>query len=81
MKEKIMEVMSLCYDVTENTKHDAFFNFSAHVKWVTVEIHEGGWVGDADPNYRKDVYLNSKHNNPLKELNALIAKLSRYLED
>ena len=46
MQEQItqlhLEILALCFAVKAKG-HDAFYDYSAHVNWVTVMVYLGGW--------------------------------------
>ena len=46
MKEKVLQIMELCYDISNTTKHDVFFSYSPHVSQVSINIHHNGWIND-----------------------------------
>ena len=57
MKDRIHALFDLCLRAKEKG-HDCFFEYSAHVDAITVRTYAGGWVKDADPDYRMTAYLN-----------------------
>ena len=46
MQEQItqlhLEILALCFAVKAKG-HDAFYDYAAHVNWVTVRVYFGGW--------------------------------------
>lgn len=42
-KTKIIELLELCMEINEETKHDVFFSYSPHVKWIDVSYYFNGW--------------------------------------
>ena len=46
MQEQItqlhLEILALCFAVKAKG-HDAFYDYAAHVNWVTVRVYLGGW--------------------------------------
>ena len=46
MQEQItqlhLEILALCFAVKAKG-HDAFYDYAAHVDWVTVRVYLGGW--------------------------------------
>lgn len=52
MKEKVLKIMYMCYEISNNTKSDVFFHYSPHTNAVEVWIYENGWIS-------KDELVNS----------------------
>lgn len=50
----------------------AFFDFSGHTATIYIRIHENGWVPNADPDYKLDVYIDQKHlSQAIKDLEVI----------
>lgn len=41
--DRLHGVLTLCMEISNNTKADAFFNYSPHVDCYSVNIHRDGW--------------------------------------
>ena len=48
---KMQEIVGLCYEVSNFTKHKAFFNYAPHVDVITVCVYIDGVMEDTDPLY------------------------------
>ena len=48
MKDQIAEIVKLCLEITVNTQHDVFFEYSAHINEIEVRIHKNGWESQKD---------------------------------
>jgi len=53
IKSKIASLVKLSMQITEDTDHDMFFDYSGHVNQFSVDIHIGGW--DTNRN-RKEIF-------------------------
>jgi len=83
-KAKVLEILSLAIDVSHNTKHDVFVDYSGHVKSLQVRISEGGWREAQDTEELLSTYLKknkSSRNVKFKELNKTIDELKRLLNN
>ena len=58
MQEQItqlhLEILALCFAVKAKG-HDAFYSYSPHVDWVTVNVYVDGWSNEKE--YNKLDYL------------------------
>ena len=81
-REKIQEIIGLIYDLNEKTKHEWFFNFSGHVKTVSVYYsrvvkEKCDYCGSGKE--AKSVYLT--YSTSYNGLNNLIKELKTYLPE
>lgn len=61
-KTKIIELLELCMEINEETKHDVFFSYSPHVKWIDVSYYLNGWEKYKDATLFQRIDVNSKDN-------------------
>ena len=47
IKQLHSDILQLCFAVKENG-HDAFYTYSAHVGWASVNIYINGWGEDKE---------------------------------
>ena len=46
--DRLHGVLTLCMEISNNTKADAFFSYSPHVNSYMVYVHRDGWVEGAE---------------------------------
>lgn len=46
IQDKLMKIISLCYEISNKTDADVFFNYSPHVNYITVYYYENGYHDD-----------------------------------
>lgn len=46
--DRLHGVLTMCMEITNTTKADCFFDYSAHIHSYDVVIHRDGWVECAD---------------------------------
>ena len=69
----LQKIILKAYEITKNTKHDVFVNFSGHVNWLDVTIYINGWKEIEDPDIKKRAILDSKK--AIKQLTEIIKEL------
>lgn len=70
--ERLHGVLTLCMEITNNTKADCFFDYSAHVNTYNVIIHRDGWVDGEDGEWI-DTVTDITEDNIMATLNKLAA--------
>ena len=63
----ILEIEELVLNISSNTDHDIFFNYSGHVKKIEVGYCEHGWTKDKKIIKILDIFLDINED-PEKEL-------------
>ena len=63
----ILEIEELVLNISSNTDHDIFFNYSGHVKKIEVGYCEHGWTKDKKIINILDIFLDINED-PEKEL-------------
>lgn len=48
IQDKLMKIMSLCYEISNKTDADVFFHYSPHVNCITVYYYENGYHDDEE---------------------------------
>lgn len=73
IKEKLLEIISLCLDINSREKNTCFYRLHGHVKLLNVDVHENGWDRRDMEGYKNiEVWL--RYNNR-SELGGVIVKL------
>lgn len=49
--DRLHGVLTLCMEISNNTKADAFFNYSPHVNTYMVYVYRDGWKEGAAPEF------------------------------
>lgn len=44
-------IVGHCYEISTQTKADAFFDYAPHTSEITIRIYPDGWSAEADPEY------------------------------
>jgi len=57
VREYIVKITGLAYDVNSKTNHDVFVDFAGHVDSITVRVDLGGWNKDKDEDYKWSAYF------------------------
>lgn len=52
-----LELLTRCMEISENTPHDVFFEFSPHINAIELHIHREGWKKNENGNMIS-IYLN-----------------------
>lgn len=74
-RQQICKVLDMCLQINgvQASKREltgnhptAFFNFSGHVGWVYIDVHESGWTPGEDPS--KKYYACISHPGGLEKL-------------
>ena len=42
------QILATCYEISTQTKADAFFDYSPHISGIIISIHPNGWSEDDD---------------------------------
>ena len=51
----ISQIVVLCIKVTENTKHDVFFDYSGHIDAIWIHYNQDGWQAENSSKTVKDI--------------------------
>ena len=81
LKEKVLEIAGLVYDLNQNTKEDWFFDYSGHVNSIGIYYHKikEGSCSKCGVQEKEYIYLCHVLNcNLHTPLNDLIKKLKSY---
>ncbi len=86
MKDKIGRIAALCYQISEETKIDVFFDYSPHVCSISIRVYKSGWIEDTIPVWLKcdrsdsGIYMSGQLYKKGSE-NDIISELEAMLED
>lgn len=50
-EDLLTEIVGHCYEISTQTKADAFFEYAPHTSEITIRIYPDGWYAEADPEY------------------------------
>lgn len=75
IKNKLMEIMGLCYEISEMTYADVLVRYNPHVNNITVLVYEDGLL-DTDKPY----YLAYNEKISIELLDKIIIKLNDLYE-
>lgn len=50
-EDLLKRIVAYCYAISTQTNADAFFDYSPHIKAITIRIYPDGWSDEADPEY------------------------------
>ena len=87
IREYMVKISGLVFDVNTKTNHDVFLDFSGHVNQLAFNYHKNGWKRDADAAFSMSTYINdgvdSEENlkKMIKKLKLLLADATCNLED
>ncbi len=79
MKELLQKIIIKAYEITTNTKHDAFVKYWGHINSIEVSIIRDGWKPNKDNSFCRDVYLNRE--NTKEELERVLKVLEEYYQE
>ena len=57
MSNLISEIMSICYEINQQTKAHCFFNYSGHVNNFSVQHFPNGWANGLSDEEHNKSYL------------------------
>ena len=57
VKEKMLKIMELGFEVNRKEKHTVFIRFSGHCELFEVSIHSKGWKNGVGADFFKDMFL------------------------
>lgn len=78
VKEKILKIMELGFEVNSREKNTVFIRFSGHCEIFEVSIHSKGWKEGLGADFFKDIYFGSwSENEARKKLDEIIEKLEK----
>jgi hypothetical protein len=80
IKKLIGEIIELAIEVTNQTKHDVFVNYSGHVNSINVNYHVNGYYSGAPQTYIVDLYIDLDENK-ISKLKQAKRKLKKLLEE
>ena len=69
--DRLHGVLTLCMEITNNTKADCFFRYSAHLNCYSVDIYRDGWTVGTDIECVADILDITEEN-----VNATLDKLA-----
>lgn len=60
----LKEIIAYCYQISTQTKADAFFDYIPHIKAISIRIYHNGWSAKSEPGYlnykgNRDIYFNN----------------------
>lgn len=79
MKELLQKIILKVYEITINTKHDAFVKYWGHVNSIEVSIIRDGWKPNKDNSFSKDICLDRE--NAKEELEIVLKILEEYYRE
>ena len=78
VKEKMLKIMELGFEVNRKEKNTVFIRFSGHCELFEVSIHSKGWKNGVGADFFKDIYFSSSpENETRKNLDEIIEKLEK----
>lgn len=80
------EIIKRAVEISRNTPHDVFVNYSPHVDSMSICIHEGGWKSIFSANTSKkeeffNIYFGGQFGNPDKQLFDIYKRLAELEKD
>ena len=57
VKEKMLKIMELGFEVNRKEKNTVFIRFSGHCELFEVSIHSKGWKNGVEADFFKDMFL------------------------
>lgn len=79
MKKLTNEIFRLCRDISMETSHDVFLNYSPHVQGIEIGIHTDGWIKNASKDKGFCIYLISEWKTP-EEIEQELENCIEYLK-
>jgi hypothetical protein len=80
IKKLIGEITELAVQVTNNTKHDVFVDYRAHINTFAIIVHIDGWDKNRNPKEILRLSLNWD-DEKIKKLKQTKRKLKKLLEE
>lgn len=78
VKEKMLKIMELGFEVNRKEKNTVFIRFSGHCELFEVSIHSKGWKNGVGADFFKDIFFSSSpENETRKSLDEIIEELER----
>lgn len=78
VKEKILKIMELGFEVNRKEKNTVFIRFSGHCELFEVSIHSKGWKNGVGADFFKDMFLARLSQRETEEkLDEIIEELER----
>lgn len=78
VKEKILKIMELGFEVNRKEKNTVFIRFSGHCELFEVSIHSKGWKNGVGADFFKDMFLARLSQRETEEkLDEIIEKLEK----
>lgn len=74
----LCELLARCVEITNNTKADCFFSYSAHINLYSVDIHRNGWTRGVEGEMVADILTVTEEN--VKDSLDKLAEIYRELE-
>lgn len=78
VKEKMLKIMELGFEVNRKEKNTVFIRFSGHCELFEVSIHSKGWKNGVGADFFKDMFLARLSQKETEEkLDEIIKELER----
>ena len=78
VKEKMLKIMELGFEVNRKEKNTVFIRFSGHCEIFEVSIHSKGWKNGVGADFFKDMFLARLSQRETEEkLDEIIEELER----
>ena len=78
VKEKMLKIMELGFEVDRKEKNTVFIRFSGHCELFEVSIHSKGWKNGVGADFFKDMFLARLSQRETEEkLDEIIEELER----
>ncbi|WP_339120826.1 hypothetical protein [Fusobacterium nucleatum] len=78
VKEKMLKIMELGFEVNRKEKNTVFIRFSGHCELFEVSIHSKGWKNGVGADFFKDMFLARLSQRETEEkLDEIIKELER----
>jgi len=78
VKEKMLKIMELGFEVNRKEKNTVFIRFSGHCELFEVSIHSKGWKNGVGADFFKDIFLARLSQRETEEkLDEIIEELER----
>ena len=78
VKEKMLKIMELGFEVNRKEKNTVFIRFSGHCELFEVSIHSKGWKNGVGADFFKDMFLaRLSQRETVEKLDEIIEELEK----
>lgn len=75
IKEKVLKIMELGLEVSNETSHKVFVRYYGHTDGLDIDIFYNGWTREKEIDLKESLFLDFEEKEVLKSLNKIIKKL------